>query len=503
MINDNIDKYILEQRESFFESEKKKKFIEKYSTFNFTKLNENLNNIEKLYNDGILQELYDLNKSITQSFRCTTGKNFEKIIENVLIKYDINYMKQVFISDSGMILEKKNKNKGHYIDFIIPKVKYNTNIKNYTGKILSCKTSLRERYLQDSYLKNVYYITLDKFDKKNIITIDPIHQNFTKFLKSLDTNKINVLDLFCGAGGFSCGFSMCSYYNIIMGIDHDSKKIETYNANHNNIGMCADIQKINPENIDIKNKIDLIIGGVPCQGFSMAGKRDKKDPRNSLFMDYLKFVNYFQPKMFIIENVQGILTMKTEDEKLVIDIIKEECNKLDYNIKYSKLIASDFGVPQKRKRVFIIGVKNKYDIDITFPKKTYDIPVSVKNVLTPKEKVDLKYFHSQKMIDGFNRRKEANKLIGKGFGAQFLKFDEPSYTISARYGKDGSDALVKYSETEIRMLTEHECALIQSFPESYKFIGSKKEIYEQIGNAVAPLLAKNIAEHIYTYLKKI
>jgi DNA (cytosine-5)-methyltransferase 1 len=232
----------------------------------------------------------------------------------------------------------------------------------------------------------------------------------------------------------------------------------------------------------------------------MAGKRDKNDPRNSLFMEYLKFVKYFQPKMFVIENVQGILTMKTEKNEYVIDIIKSECENIGYDIKYSKLVASDFGVPQKRKRVFIIGSKKELNIDVSFPEKTHKIPVPVKDILLPKEQIDIKYFHSQKMIDGFNRRKEKNKLNNKGFGAQFLKMEEPSYTISARYYKDGSDALVKYSETEIRMLTEKECASIQSFPDNYTFIGPKKEIYEQIGNAVPPLLAKNIAKHLLKYL---
>lgn len=514
----NFDNYVLVKREEYFNKLKKDKFLEKYSKFDFEKINNK--NYEQLYECGILQELYDINKSITQSFRVNSGKYFEKIIEECLIKCNIDYMKQVFISEDGDITEKKNKQKGHYIDFICPSVNYNTNIKNYTGKIISCKTTLRERYLQDKYFDNVYYIKLDKSSNNNIISISESDKSFSNFLNTLkqkpesekihSNKKINVIDLFCGAGGFSTGFMMSNSgtsetlcnakYNIVCGIDHSQSKIETYNSNHNNIGICADISNYKPEDLNITNtSIDLIIGGPPCQGFSMAGKRDKKDPRNSLFMEYLKFVKYFKPKMFIIENVQGILTMKTEKNELVIDIIQTECNKIGYNIKYSKLIASDYGVPQKRKRVFIIGTKQDSDINITFPVKTCIKPVPVKDFLIPKEEIDIKYFHSQKMIDGFNRRKENNKLNNKGFGAQYLKMDEPSYTISARYYKDGSDALVKYSDTEIRMLTEKECARIQSFPEDYNFIGSKKEIYEQIGNAVPPLLAKNIAQHLLKY----
>jgi len=100
------------------------------------------------------------------------------------------------------------------------------------------------------------------------------------------------------------------------------------------------------------------------------------------------------------------------------------------------------------------------------------------------------------MIEGFFRRLKTNRENGQGFGAQFLRLDEPSFTISARYWKDGADALVKYSDNEIRMLTPEECAKVQTFPEGHIFIGSKREVYMQIGNAVPSLLANAIAEEI-------
>jgi DNA (cytosine-5)-methyltransferase 1 len=106
------------------------------------------------------------------------------------------------------------------------------------------------------------------------------------------------------------------------------------------------------------------------------------------------------------------------------------------------------------------------------------------------------YFHTQKMIDGFINRKKKNLENAKGFGWQILKMDKPSYTISARYWKDGAEAIVKYSPTKVRMLTERECARIQSFPDDYVFVGPKRERYKQIGNAVPPLLGRSLAKII-------
>ncbi|SVE53009.1 uncharacterized protein METZ01_LOCUS505863, partial [marine metagenome] len=123
-------------------------------------------------------------------------------------------------------------------------------------------------------------------------------------------------------------------------------------------------------------------------------------------------------------------------------------------------------------------------------------------VLLHKDKVPKNYFHGPKMIEGFIRRKANNRKKGKGFGWQIIDPEKPCYTISARYWKDGSDALVKYSDTEIRMLTEKEAASIQSFPKDYEFCGNKKEKYMQIGNAVPCLMAKAIAETLRSSLTK-
>ena len=309
--------------------------------------------------------------------------------------------------------------------------------------------------------------------------------------------KLKVIDLFAGAGGFSTGFESTDLFKVIYANEYIDKFCQTYIQNHKDTEVqCKDIRQVKLDEVKklIDNQtVDVIIGGPPCQGYSMAGRRDKKDPRNSLFMDFVRFVKYFERKYFVMENVGGILTMKNANNELVKNIIMEEFKKIGYNVEYKKLLASNYGVPQNRRRVFFIGTKRKQEI--IFPEPTHNKTnrVAVKTVLFDKNDVDKSFFHSQKMIDGFVRRKAANKAKGYGFGAQYLRLDEPSFTISARYGKDGSDALVKYSDTEVRMLTMREAARIQTFPDTYEFVGSKKDVYMQIGNAVPCLLAKHIA----------
>jgi len=187
-------------------------------------------------------------------------------------------------------------------------------------------------------------------------------------------------------------------------------------------------------------------------------------------------------------------------------------------MKYKVLNSANYGVPQKRFRVILLGVRKGLN-EASYPDITHSKIVDnnlfvntkpwigVKKILLAKKDVPKKYFHSQKMIDGFVRRKKENLKKGTGFGAQYLRLDEPSFTISARYYKDGSDALIKYNEHEIRMLTEREAARIQTFPDNYKFSGSRYQIYQQIGNAVPCLMAKaiglKILESLNNYNSKI
>lgn len=324
--------------------------------------------------------------------------------------------------------------------------------------------------------------------------------------KMSDTKSINVIDLFCGCGGMSKGLTDAGL-NIIAGIDVWDKAINSYKKNFHHQAICQDLTKFPPEKFDeMYNKkqkqVDLIVGGPPCQGFSIAGKRDTKDPRNSLFMEYVKYINYFNPKAFIMENVIGILSMKTEKNEKVIDIIISQLN-INYNCIVTKLYASDFEVPQNRRRTIIIGIRKDLNIIPNEPEPILSVEnrIPVKNILLPKNEVDLSYYLSEKALLGILNKKNKAKENGTGFGAQFLDFEKPSFTIPARYWKDGYDALVKYNDTEIRRLTIQELKRIQSFPDDYILEGSKKDIIMQIGNAVACKFAYHLGKYISNILQ--
>ena len=312
--------------------------------------------------------------------------------------------------------------------------------------------------------------------------------------------KLTVVDLFCGCGGMSQGLKQAGL-EILAGVDVWDKAIENYRKNHTHPAFCEDLTKFPPEKLaeKIGPRVDVIVGGPPCQGFSLAGRRDTKDPRNSLFMEYVKYLNYFNPKMFIMENVIGILSMKTASGERVIDIITSYFDP-KYNWVVTKLYASDFGVPQNRRRVIIFGVRKDLGIVPTEPLPIGPRP-PVGPVLISREQVPAAAFLSERAIQGIKNKKERSKKDGNGFGAQVLDLAKPSYTIPARYWKDGYDALVQYSDGALRRLTILELKRIQSFPDNYILEGSKKDVIMQIGNAVACKFAENLGRHVTNILQ--
>ncbi len=321
------------------------------------------------------------------------------------------------------------------------------------------------------------------------------------------STKLNVLDLFCGCGGMSKGLSEAGL-NIVAGIDVWDKAIQSYKKNYHHMGITADLTKLPPEKFQSEyNKdalpIDIIVGGPPCQAYSVAGNRDPNDPRASLFMEYVKYLDYFNPKAFIMENVIGILSVKTANRENVIDIIMAQLTR-NYECVICKLYASDFGVPQNRRRVIIIGIRKDLGIKPIEPTviNTIENRIPVKNILENREDVDPSHYLSERAIEGIQRKKERSKENGQGFGAQMLDFNKPSFTIPARYWKDGYDALVRYNDTEIRRLTIKELKRIQSFPDDYIIEGSKKDIIMQIGNAVACKFAYHLGKHVMNILQQ-
>ena len=343
-------------------------------------------------------------------------------------------------------------------------------------------------------------------EPKIILSNEEIAPENTQIIE-VDTKTLNVIDLFCGCGGMTKGLTDAGL-NVIAGIDIWDKAVESYNKNYHHKAYCADLTQMPPEKFnELYNKenknVDILVGGPPCQSFSIAGKRDKNDPRNALFMEYVKYLDYFKPKAFIMENVIGMLSKKTANGENVIDIIMEQLNR-NYNCIINKLYASDFEVPQNRRRTIIIGIRKDLNILPKEPEpiiKSVQDRIPVKNILIPKEEVDKKYYLSEKALAGIENKKSVNKEKGFGFGAQMLDFDKPSYTIPARYWKDGYDALVKYNEKDIRRLTITELKRIQSFPDNYIIAGSNKDIIMQIGNAVACKFAYYLGKYIINTLR--
>ena len=310
-------------------------------------------------------------------------------------------------------------------------------------------------------------------------------------------NKINVLDLFSGCGGLTCGM-VDAGYNIVCSIDIWKPACDTLKANFEHPVLCKDLKTYEPkkfvEDTNIHD-VDMIVGGFPCQSFSIAGKRDVNDPRGTLYMDYIKYIKYFHPKCFLMENVVGILSMKDKNGNKIVDNILNSLSD-EYDCQYYKVNASDFEVPQNRKRIIFIGLRKDLHKKIFEPEKISKKHIPVKNILFKKEDIDKKCFLSERAINGIKKKKERMKKEGKGFGAQFLDLDKPSFTIPARYWKDGYDALVKYNENEIRRLNITEIKRIQTFKDDYKLCGTKKEQIMQLGNAVPVKLAYYLGLHI-------
>lgn len=335
---------------------------------------------------------------------------------------------------------------------------------------------------------------------------------------------MKILDLFAGAGGLSCGFKMAGFKSVFA-IDMNEKAIQTYNYNLENVGKTIDIKKMTEEDIKKFEGVDGIIGGPPCQGFSMAGERVVSDDRNNLYLDFIRFVRILKPKFFVMENVKGLLSM--DSGRILKEIIKR-FEKIGYSVEYKVLKASDYGVPQNRERVFFIG-RPKDERAIGFPMKINkkvttlealsDMPSSdvgndhTQYISQPKnsyqrflrkgssEVINNNEFtnHKQKTIDiishvpdGGGRRDLPKKFKNvRKFNAAFNRM--PSWGQS-RTIDTGHRNYFHYSDN--RIPTVRESARIQSFPDNFIFLGSRTDAYRQVGNAVPPLLAKAIASHI-------
>jgi len=340
--------------------------------------------------------------------------------------------------------------------------------------------------------------------------------------KLLNQNMIpKVIDLFCGAGGLSKGFEDAGF-DIIAGFDTCKDSIQTFINNHNDAkGVITDLSKpiLNIE--DYKN-VEVVIGGPPCQGFSISGKRNPDDERNSLYKAYLHTLEAIQPKYFVMENVPNLVSM---DQGKIKDQIIDDLSKLGYTITYKIFNAKDFGVPQSRRRVIFIGSLNGHEINVGAPDEreiscfeaisdlpeeslTYGSGYPERAFSTYQERMRLNSQgifnheitnHSEKtksiislVPDGKNYKSLPDELKDtRKVNIAWTRFNskKPSNTIDT-----GHRHHFHYKWN--RVPTVRESARLQSFPDNFIFSGSKTSQYRQVGNAVPPIMAKVIAEQI-------
>ena len=296
--------------------------------------------------------------------------------------------------------------------------------------------------------------------------------------------NLKVLDLFAGCGGFSLGFQKAGF-KIEAFIELDNQAINTFKNNFPDSKLITkDITKIQNHEIKQLKDIDIIIGGPPCQGYSLAGKRNIKDPRNQLYKEFLRFIEIIKPKAVVIENVPGILTMDSSEGKKVIDLIIIDLIKLGYFVSFKKLKAVDFNIPQTRERIFIIAL-NK-DIFPKGNKLTNTVGKALKNI-SLKANSHLVTEPTSYMLERIKALSQGEKLNPKyNFSRQRLFLEKPSPTVSTK------DLFIHPLEN--RFLTPRELARLQSFPDDFNFFGSKTSKIKQIGNAVPPELAFELAK---------
>ena len=355
--------------------------------------------------------------------------------------------------------------------------------------------------------------------------------------------KFNVIDLFCGCGGFSQGFEQAGYRSV-LGIDlwHDATTTYKYNFPDSAV-INEDITKLSVDEIIIKanikkEEVDVIIGGPPCQGFSISGKRMIDDPRNVLYKSFVEIVGEIKPKIFVMENVPGLVSMANGTIK---DAVIEDFSSRGYNVTWKILSADDYGVPQHRRRVFFIGLnKNVFgQKSFEFPKPFETSKVSCKDAISDLDFIsdevalaDASEYrlppqceYQKKMRKGSDvlwnhvatihsqRTKEIIALVPDGGNYQSLPKElwgtrkvniawtrmdsqKPCFTIDT-----GHNHHFHYKEN--RVPTARESARIQSFPDSFRFLGIKTSQLKQVGNAVPPLLSEAIALQIKEYLQEV
>lgn len=347
----------------------------------------------------------------------------------------------------------------------------------------------------------------------------------------MEKNSYTVLDLFCGCGGLSLGFEKAGY-NVLLGIDVWKDALKTFQFNHHNSHtLCADMSTLTGEEVKSHlgtENVDVIIGGPPCQGFSVAGKRVVDDERNRLYKGFVRMVEYFRPRAFVMENVPNILSI---GNGVVRESIIKDFSELGYNVNVQVVLASDYGVPQNRRRAVFVGLLN--------PTETFDfnIPTVAHKVTTEEALSDLTENSIEDGLGYPTAPSSAYQILMRKDSKEVWNHDitihnEQTKNIIAMVPdggnyKDLPEELQETRKVHIawtrlnskkpsitidtghrhhfhykwnRVPTVRESARIQSFPDDFIFLCSKTSQYKQVGNAVPPIMAQAIAEKLKSYL---
>ncbi len=342
--------------------------------------------------------------------------------------------------------------------------------------------------------------------------------------------KYTFIDLFAGCGGLSLGFEMAGFESLLA-IDNWEDALVTYEYNRKGAKtLCGDLATLDPckikEDYNIEN-VDVIIGGPPCQGFSIAGKRIIEDERNKLYKSFVRFVEVFSPRAFVMENVPNILNI---GEGMVKESILNDFKSLGYTVSVKVLTASDYGVPQNRRRAVFVGIKDNisFEFPLALPSERVtsfealsDLPEnSLPDGVSYTSPISCEYqeyvrkgskgiynheitIHNEKTIeiismvpDGGNYKdlpKELQETRKVHIAWTRLNSKKPSITIDTGHRHH-------FHYRWNRIPTVRESARIQSFPDNFIFRCSRTSQYKQVGNAVPPLMAKAVAEQILNTL---
>ena len=360
---------------------------------------------------------------------------------------------------------------------------------------------------------------------------------------------ISVVSLFSGGGGLDLGFKKAGY-NILWAIDNNQDAVNTYKANIGDHIICDDINKVDISTIP---HTDIVIGGPPCQSFSLAGKRHVEDSRGQLVWRYINIIEEIKPKAFLFENVTGLLSAKNSNGEKILSLLQQAFKDIGYTINTQVINAADYGIPQRRRRVIIVGLKGERQF--LFPKPTHnesgnglkkytsvqealgDLPETISN-----ENGMVQYL-CEVQTDYQKKMRGTQKSVTEHFMPQMseldkyiiahvkpggnymdipsnvnsarirrlqrdgghttcygrLSPDKPSYTINTYFNRPNVGCNIHYSKD--RLITVREALRLQSFPDSYKIVSSSKQGRNLIvGNAVPPLLAEILANSLKSYI---